>query len=194
MSHILLKGKNSYSGLEGEGEGCGESCSQNLLLLWYRTKCDFFHYSSKLFIVFWGVDCGCLPGLLKIEGRYYWGFKTCFILFCFPLLSCSVTFQEGKWNKNAFILPLELGIQCHLSSVFLQFESYISSKPLLPMYVSLSIVVFSSNIHDLEKIFPTHLVIEIIFPIIQRTLEMATLMWCLPWFIRTDPLSSLSCI
>ncbi|XP_032506257.1 tubulointerstitial nephritis antigen isoform X5 [Phocoena sinus] len=96
------------------------------------------------------------------------------------LTGCSVTFQEGKWNKNAFVLPLELGIQCHLSSVFLQFESYISSKPLLPMYVSLSIVVFSSNIHDLEKIFPTHLVIEIIFPIIQRTLEMATLMWCLP--------------
>ena len=82
-----------------------------------------------------------------------------------------MTFQEDKWNKNAFILPLELGIQFHLSSVSLQFESPISSKPLLPMYVSLSIFVFSSNIHDLEKIFPTHLVIEIIFPIIQRTLE-----------------------
>lgn len=82
-------------------------------------------------------------------------------------------------------------MQLRLKSTPLRCGSLIPSKPLLPVYVPWSILVFSSDILDWKFFSTIYLVIEITFLITQRTLKMLTLMWSLCWFIRTDYLSSL---
>lgn len=118
--------------------------------------------------------------------------KTCLVLLCFSILSCSVTFRKANGVINSFILLLELGIQCH-STPFPFSLKVLFLLNLLPMYVSLSIFVSPGNSHDLETFFP-HWVIEMIFLIIRELWKWQP--WCGPlsWLTRTDSLLSLSCL
>lgn len=72
--------------------------SQNLLVLWYRTKCVF---SLFLKVVNW--DYGYWLGSLKKKESTE---VLKFVLFHFYFLNCLVTLPYDKWNKNPFILPL----------------------------------------------------------------------------------------
>lgn len=96
-SSMLLRGNFFHPGLEVERMSVVNVISQDVLALWWGTKCVF-----SLFLKVVIQDYGCWLGSLKIESTEVLKF----VLFYFYFLNCLVTFQDDKWNKNAFVLPL----------------------------------------------------------------------------------------
>lgn len=92
-----FKGKLFPSRSGGGEDECGEHYFSALLVLWWGTKCVF-----SLFLKVVIQDYGCWLGSLKIESTEVLKF----VLFYFYFLNCLVTFQDDKWSKNAFVLPL----------------------------------------------------------------------------------------